>query len=278
MFFILLGSCTPRSDFGELSRADNTFPNDIKIGDLAPVYPDGSPGNNLLKAISIDFHVLEIPEENFSKLDEIRRTLNIRPIKFNNYLAFSANSFSAYYGRNQTRSTVYDLLQIAGAKHVTNQAIILIDGETTDIPIQQLPQMQVVYFSNLSGDKEAARVGPGYITMHISVKKADTLDDAASVAMFPLFTRMSANTISQYAQLEKLHDFPFYSAALQLNMIPGDFIFLAPESHIDDQTTLSGLFFSNPQGSMFFDPQDKKPPERKPSVRIYVITCLGLNF
>lgn len=270
VFCTLFEGCRP--------EPDNNFPDGIKIGDLKPVYKDGSTGNNIIKAINIDFHVLEIPEENFNKLDEIRRTLNIRPIKFNNYLAFSANLFSVYYGRNQTRGTVYDFLQIAGAQHIGNQAIILVDGESTDIPIKQLPQTQVVYFNNLNGDIEAARVGPGYITLHFSVEKADSLDDAATVKMFPLFTRMSTNTISQFAQLEKLQDFPFYSAAIQINMMPGDFIFLAPEQHSNDQEKLSSLFFNNPQGSLFFNPDERKLPERKPTIKVYLITCVGLNF
>lgn len=270
LFCILLGGCPPKSD--------NNFPEGIKIENLAPAYNDGTPETNVIKAISIDLQVFEIPEENFNKLDEIRRTLNIRPLKFNNYLAFSANSFSAYYGRNQTRNSVYDLLQIAGAQKVTSQAIMLMDGESNDIPVQQLPQTQLVYFNNLSGDKEAARVGPGFIAMHLSVKKAVSLDDAATVTMFPLFTRMSTNAISQFEQLDKLQDFPFTSAALQLNMIPGDFIFLAPEKYVSDLTTLSGLFFGNPSGSLFFNINEGKLPERKPSVRVYLFTCIGLNF
>ena len=111
------------------------------------------------------------------------------------------------------------------------------------------------------------------------VEKANSLDDAAKVQMFPLFTRMSTHAISQFAEMEKLQDFPFYSAALQLDMIPGDFIVLAPERHTNDMSTLSGLFFSNPAGSIFYNsPQDRRLPERKPSIRIYIITCVGLNF
>lgn len=269
-FVILLGCCTPKSD--------NNLPENIKIKDLAPTYNNGSPRPNVLKAINIDFHVLEIPEENFIKLGEIRRTLNIRPLKFNNYLAFSANSFSAYYGRNQTLSTVYDLLQIAGAQNVIRKAIMLADGESDNITIQQLPKMQTVSYSNLSGLEEAARVGPGYIAMHISIEKTTSLDDAAKVTIFPIFTLMSTNTIPQFSLLDKLQDFPFTSAALQLNMTPGDFIFLAPERYITDQTTLAGLFFSNPYGSMFYNFEERKPPERKPSIRVYLLTCIGLNL
>ncbi len=273
----LLACCRP--------KPDNNFPNGIKIGDLKPVYKDGSTGNNILKAINIDFHVLEIPEENFSKLDEIRRTLSIRPIKFNNYLAFSANLFSVYYGRNQTRGTVYDLLQIAGAQHVGNQAIILVDGESTDIPIQQLPQTQAVYFSNLNGELEAARIGPGYLAMHIKVEKSTTLDDYGRVTICTLFSPMTTNTLrdklpEEYKLLDKVQDFSFNftSTVMQLDMTPGDFIFLAPEQHSNDQEKLSSLFFNNPQGSLFFNPEERKPPERKPTIRVYLITCLGLNF
>ena len=146
MFCVMLMGCPPKTD--------NNFPDNIKINDLAPVNMDGSPQTNALKAINIDFHIIDVPEENFSKLDEIRRTLNIKPIKFNNYLAFSANSFSAYYGRNQARNTVYNLLEIAGAQHVINQAVILTDDESTDIPIQQLDQTQAVHFRNLNRKSE----------------------------------------------------------------------------------------------------------------------------
>ena len=270
VFCFLSGCRTPKSD--------NNLPENIKIEDLAPKYNDVSPRPNVIKAISIDLHVLEIPEENFNKLGEIRRTLNIKPLKFNNYLAFSANSFSAYYGKNQTLSTVYDLLQIAGAQSVIRNAIILADGESDDLGIQQLPRMQVVNYSNLSGVQEAVRIGPGYIAMHINVEKSVTLDEAAIVTMFPIFTLMSTNTIPQFSLLDKLQDFPFTSAALQLNMTPGDFIFLAPERNINDQTTLAGIFFSNPEGSMFFNFEQNKPPERKPSIRVYLFTCVGMNF
>ena len=279
IFCCTLPGCQPKSD-------NNSIDN-IKINDLAPVYRDGSPVNNVLKAISLDFHIIDVPAENFHKLDEIRRSLNIKPIKFNNYLAFSANSFSAYYGRNQKRRTVYDILEIAGAQHVINQGIILVDKQSNDIPIQQLGQMQAVYYRNLNGEKESARIGPGNIVLHIAVKKAETFDNAAEVTIFPLFTRISGSSLSRYALMDKAQDFPFYAAAMQLNMIPGDFIFLAPEQYTDDQTSLSGLFFGNPMGSIFDDPDEQKLPTRretqdrtklKPSIKVYIITCVGLNF
>ena len=273
VFCILPGGCQPKPD-----ASDNKFPEGIKINDLAPVYKDGSPEDNVLRAVNIALHVIEVPVENFNKMDDIRRALSISPIKFNNHLAFSENYFSAYYGKNQTLSTVYSLLEMAGAQNVSNQTIMLADGQSDNIPTQQLPNMQVVYFKNLSGKDESARIGPGFITMHIKVEKSITLEDYAEVTIFPLFTRMTTNTIREFSLLDKLQDFAFTSAAMQLNMTPGDFIFLAPERYSSDQTTLSSLFFNNPRGSIFFNPESREIPTPKPSVRVYLIKCLGMNL
>jgi hypothetical protein len=267
---LLLTSCSHPSD--------NNITDHLKIKDLAPTNPDGTPEMNRLKTMNLDLQVLEIPTENFNKLNDIRRTLKIRPLQFYNYLAFSDNSFSAYYGQNQTLRTVYDLLGMAGAQNVTTSEIMLPDGESQDLTIVTLPQMQTVSFSGIEGSPEAARVGPGAIVMHVSVKKTQSLDDAGTVTIYPMFTVMSSNTISELSMREKLRDFSFTSAALRLDMKPGDFIVLAPESLITDQSTLCGLFFCNPYGSMFMNFGEKKLPERKPSVRVYILTCVGMNL
>ena len=264
----LLISCTPKSD--------NNFPDNIKIKDLAPINVDGSPKTNKLKTINFDLQILEIPVENFSKLGEIRRILNVRPIKFNNYLAFSANSFSAYNGKFQTLRNVFDLLQIAGAKNITSMGIFLLDGGTDDVVIKKLAQIQTVSFNSLKGDEESVRVGPpGVIAMHIKAEKVTSLDDSAAVTICPFFI---SNTISQFNLINKQRDFPFTSTALQMNMVPGDFMLLVPERYISDQSTLSGVFFSNPDGNMFYTYDESKPPEHKPSFRVYLLTCIGMNI
>ncbi len=267
---LLLISCSHLSD--------NNVTENLKIKDLAPIKPDGSPEMNKLKTINLDLNVVEIPTENFNKLNEIRRALQIRPLQFNNYLAFSDNSFSAYYGQYQTLGIVYDSLVMAGAQNVKEAAIILAEDQSQDFIITPLPQMQKVSFSGIDGSSEVARVGPGALVMHVTVKKTQSLDDAGTVTIYPMFTVMAANTISELSMREKSRDFSFTSAAMRLDMKPGDFIVLAPESLITDQNTLCGLFFSNPYGSMFMYPGQNKMPERKPSVRIYILTCVGMNL
>ena len=138
--------------------------------------------------------------------------------------------------------------------------------------------MKIVSFSSIDGSPETARIGPGTIAMHVSVEKSYSLDNSGKVTIFPIFTVMSTNTIPEISMMEKTRDFPFTSAALQLDMSPGDFIFMAPERLITDQTTLCGLFFSKPYDSLFLETGGRKPPERKQSVRVYLLTCVGVNL
>jgi len=58
----------------------------------------------------------------------------------------------------------------------------------------------------------------------------------------------------------------------------GDFVLLGPKEYISDQTALGGLFFSNPKGSLFISKTERKPPEVKPAVRIFLLVCTRTNY
>ena len=60
-------------------------------------------------------------------------------------------------------------------------------------------------------------------------------------------------------------------------MGPGDLVLLGPERYISDQRTLGGLFFSKPEGSLFFSETGRKPPEIKPAVKLFVLVCTAIN-
>jgi hypothetical protein len=89
---------------------------------------------------------------------------------------------------------------------------------------------------------------------------------------------MIRGTIPQLDARAKLREFPFSAAAFGLKMSPGDFILLGPKEYISDQTALGGLFFSNPKGSLFLNETERKPLERKPAVRIFLLVCTRINY
>ena len=56
-------------------------------------------------------------------------------------------------------------------------------------------------------------------------------------------------------------------------MGPGDLVVLGPETYTGERVTLGGLFFNRPDEVLFFNPDKKTPPQRRPAVRVYIIVC-----
>ena len=44
-----------------------------------------------------------------------------------------------------------------------------------------------------------------------------------------------------------------------------------------ERSSLGGTFFIRPVGAVFADPSGRKPPERKPTVRIFVLICTRVS-
>jgi hypothetical protein len=250
----------------------------IKINDLAPETRNGPQTNRQLKTINFDLHIFEIPADNINKINEIRRTLDIRPLRFNSRLAFSANNFSVYYGRLQEWNTISDLLIEAGGERRSRTTVLLPDGQSEDITITGFDYPMSVYYVSSQGlNKEGANIGPGLLVMRIKAGDVSSLNDAANVTIYPVFKVPVGSNIPQIDAMQKTREFPFTAAAFGLYMSPGDFIILSPQEFVGDSSTLGSLFFCNPQGSMFFQKDKRKPPAVKPSFKVYMLTCTAIN-
>ena len=73
----------------------------IKIGDLAPIDGAQQPKSAVLKTINFSVYTFEVPVDNMSLLEELWQLFVPYPkqLRFNNYEAFSANSFSVGMGQ-----------------------------------------------------------------------------------------------------------------------------------------------------------------------------------
>jgi hypothetical protein len=254
----------------------------VKIGDLAPYHGGKPPQARLLETINFDVHIFEIPAENIDKLDDIwsgLRTNYRRPMRFDNPHAFSANSFSVCFGQIPMWNRVGDLLLAAGGQKITEVSLLLADGGAETIAITGLDGPRTIFFTSRRGSREGANVGPGILALRIKAEKIPGLKGACNVNACPIFSPPKlSSSIPQLTARAKLREFPFSSAAFGLRMSPGDFVFLGPKKYISDQTTLGGLFFSNPEGSLFFSATERKGPERKPAIRIFLLVCTGINY
>ena len=272
---VLICLCLPLA--GCPTPEEKSLWDNIKINDLAPEHGDGEPENKTIQTINFDLHIYEIPADNISKIDEIRRTLDTGPLRFNSRLAFSSNSFSVYFGQLKTWNTISDLLITAGGERRSRTSLLLPDGQTEDITVAGFDYPLTVYYTSSRGTREGARIGPGHLVMRIKAGSSPTLSDAANITIYPVFLVPIGNTVPQLNARTKLREFPFTAAAFGLNMSPGDFIFLSPEEYVTEKSSLGGLFFNNPRGSMFFQKDKHKPPEFKPGFRVYMLTCTGIR-
>jgi hypothetical protein len=251
----------------------------VKIGDLAPRRGDKPPPARLIKTINFDLHIFEIPAENIDKLDDTRKTLYTKPLRFNSLQAFGANSFSVHFGQIRMLDQIYNLLLAASGKIIEKVSLMLADGQAESIAITGLDGPRTIFFTSTYGSREGANIGPGILALRLKAQTIPGLRGVCDVTAYPVFSPpIVKGAIPQLEARAKIREFPFNAAAFALKMSPGDFVLLGPKEYISDQTALSGLFFSNPEGSLFFSETDRKPPERKPAFRIFLLVCTRTNY
>jgi hypothetical protein len=153
---------------------------------------------------------------------------------------------------------------------------MLADGQAQTITITGLDRPQTIYYTAVSGLREGANVGPGIFGLRVNADKIPGSRGVCDLVAYPVFSPPGQSAIPQLKALGKLREFPFTVAAFGLKMSPGDFVLLAPNEYVSDQTELGGLFFSNPRSSLFFS--KTKAPEYKSAVRVFLLVCTGINY
>lgn len=230
----------------------------VKLSDVASTGSEHTAGQ-LLKTINLDIHTFELPAEKVGELNELWQTLYTKPLKFNDFEAFSANSFLVGFGQIQMWDKIAFMLHSAGAQKGEMVTLILPDGQTSDFTVTGLGKNQTVFYFSAADLMESATIGPGKLVMRIKAEKIPGSRGACTVNARPVFTLPINTSIPQLAAQAKSAEINFASAGFYLKMSPGDFILLGPERYIDNQITLDSLFFSR--------------PGRIPTVRMFLVIC-----
>jgi len=249
----------------------------VKIGDIAPTQTGKLPVKPL-KTINFDAHIFEIPAENVGKMKDIWQILYTNPLRFNNFNAFKANWFSVRFGQIEMWNKTLDSLLAAGGQKIVKVSLLLPDGQTSDLVVTGLNRQQTISYVSINGSREADAIGPGVLALRIKAQKPPASRGVCNIVAYPVFSPPIRPSVSQLAARAKLHELSFGSAGFELKMSQGDFVVLGPEKYVSDQTELGGLFFSNPEGRMFFSETERKLPQRKPAVRIFLLVCTGINY
>lgn len=257
------GAVTPRLAPDVASGKNVPIWQQVKIGDIAPSRSGKRPSAQLLKTTDFNIYIFDIPAENISVLDNIWLILSTKPLRFNDYSAFGANSFSAGFGQNLMWNEIADSLNAAGAKRAKTVSLLIPDGQANNITIARLRNEQTIFYTSTVGSTKGATIGPGTLTLRIKAEKPPGSREVCKMSALPLFSSPTRRSFAQSAPRKDSGDFLFNAAGFELKMSPGDFVFLGPEKYIGNQITLAGLFFSR--------------PEPRPTVRTYLIVCTRIN-
>ncbi len=249
----------------------------VKISDIAPSASSEQSESQFLKAINFDVHIFEIPAENINKLDDIWKILYVQPLRFRDYKAFRANSFFVRFGQAPMWNPMLDLLRAADGQKVVTVKLLLADSQTSDVVVARLNTKQEVLYISSGGLTDKTTIGPGILSLRVRAKKASGSRDMCSIIAEPTFSVPINGSVPDLAERARRHEFIFDPLAFGLKMSPGDFVLLGPERYISDQSALGGLFFSKPKGSLFFGETLLKPPELKPSVRVFILVYSGIS-
>jgi len=244
-----------------------------KIGELAPPPKDRPPAPQFLVTAALDVYVLELPADNVDKLEAIWQTLSAAPIRLSSYNAFSENSFRLLFGRIEIWGKIQELLAQADAQPVTTVTLTLGENDKTDLPISEVPVARPIAFIGNDLTKQTANVGPGILALRLVAEPNPWVRGARKIIGYPVHTLPVAGTIPELQARAQQHEFYFSSAAFACQMRPGDLLVLGPEKYTGERATLGGLFFNNPQESLFFNASKQKPPERRLAVRVYILVC-----
>jgi len=269
LFSALIG-CTPPEE--------EPIWKDLKIGDLAP-RQSGKQTSRLVESTNFNLYVFEMPSDNVDKLDDIRKTLFTKNLRYQSSHSFGANSFSVHFGQIRMWNEIFASILAAGAKQINKVSLMLADEIPETISVARIDSPRTIFFTSTYGSREGANVGSGILALRLKTQKIPSLRGVCNVTAYPVYSPpMITSTIPLLNTRTQRREFPFSPAAFGLRMGPGDFILLGPKEYVSDQTALGGLFFSNPEGSLFFSETERTPLERKPAVRLFLLVCTRTSY
>ncbi len=267
------GGCdTPESGESEVPIWEQ-----VKIGQIGPKTPGEPPVAKVVGSVYFEVYAIDLPAENVDLLSEVWEPLSAKPIRTNSYTAFADNGFRVRYGRLKQRQEIENRLAQIGAQGAGTTSLVLSEDEPADLPITDIPSERAIAFVGMNLSHQVANVAAGMLVLRLRAEPIPGARGVRKIVAYPVYTPGVAMAIPELEAAAKQREFYFAPAAFASQMSPGDFVLLAPNTYTAERQTLGGLFFNKASETVFVDPERKRPPERKPTVRLFVLLCTRMT-
>ena len=252
----------------------------VKISDIAPTGKSQSAAGGVpqtVKTINFDIHIMDVPVDKISELRAVWRSLDTRPLKFTNYRAFEDNLFKAGLGSAGALDKILGHLLQTGCQRAATIRLLLTENESNDLSLVPLGTRWTVSFVSSKGDRQKAAIGPGVLGLRVKATRVPESRSVCQLTAYPAFWLPVTGPIAELLERARAFEFVFDGAAFGTRITVGQVVVLGPAGYNSDQSTLDGLLFSKPEGTMFFGATQPKPPERKAAVRLLLMVCTGMS-
>jgi hypothetical protein len=172
---------------------------------------------------------------------------------------------------------VQSLLAEAGAKGAGTTSLLLSEDEPADLPIADVPSARPISFVGMDLSPQIANVTMGVLNLRLRAEPVPGARGVRKIVAYPVHSLPISIGIPELDATARQQEFYFGAAAFATQMSPGDLVLLAPDRYIPERSSLGGLFFTRAVGSVFTDPAGRTPPERKPTVRVFVLICTRMS-
>jgi hypothetical protein len=245
----------------------NKKPSDnVRIQDLMP---QNSVSDSNTSAVGLYIYIFQFDKENYPAAFDGLGEANDFTIKYNDAGSFAANGFLCGRGDSDTWARLAQVLTQAQST-ITKRSVVYINFNTDqDIFIAQ--QSEPVFVSYHSAGNALAGIGLPGGDIALRLNAAPTiLRQICSLSIKPVYlSRADAGSASDKSPKEQKSssgEFIFASAAINVPLRPGQFVYIAPdiENFPRDGSSVAGLltFCSDVP---------------KPVIRLCVITCGRIN-
>jgi hypothetical protein len=256
-----------------------------KLSDIQPLYkPDMPP------ELHFRIYTFQLDRNNLANADHIFEILEKEKFQFTDSEAFKANGFAAGSAKADAWQQLGEILQQAKAVGVRDSAMIVFDDGSQDLFFANTKQKRSINYYRSQHDSFKKNITQGQLAWRIRAWALEDKEKSAMVQIMPVSKPNVPPGINPFVRRKRPRMVIFDAVGFELEMTPGDFIVLSPESY-DLDTNPDTIDLTNSEeselsketpkistesnlkkltlGSLFFE------IENKPLIRLFVVVCVG---
>ncbi len=221
----------------------------LTVRDLGSQYDFRKGRSKSRNIIEISFVWLEMPADKIGSLIDITRHLSKENIELFNEEIFYANDFAIHFGQVEQFEEVANALAVQEAKENKITNMVINEQFYNEIELKNFEKEKTIFYNSEYESLEGISQEGGSLALRLRVKVLKEQRGAAKLKAVPVYLPAKSR-LPDISGIEENKEYPFTDLGFSADMAVGDFVMMTPTSLHDDQGSLNGIFFYNPESDI----------------------------